>query len=85
MPIYIVGEGSERYWNGRMGLSKMLDRLDGYWMETPQTVMTTRAPQKLTKQQSFFSIPIYAGTDPVGGIQPVWGVPHGSGAWDERL
>ena len=49
MPIYIVGEGSERYWNGRMGLSKMLDRLDGYWMDTPQTVMTTRAPTVLIK------------------------------------
>ena len=37
------------------------------------------------KQKSLISIPTCAGTDPVGGLQPVWGVPHGSGAWDERL
>ena len=26
--------------------------MDGYWMDTPQTVMTTRAPSGLTKQNS---------------------------------
>ena len=31
-------------------MSKMLDRLDGYWMDTPQTVMTTRAPTVLIKE-----------------------------------
>ena len=37
------------------------------------------------KQKSLISIPTCAGTDPVGGLQPVWGVPHGSGAGYERL
>ena len=53
MPIYIVGEGPERFWNGMMGDEQNVGwtgwAMDGYWIDTPQTVMTTRAPTVLIK------------------------------------
>ena len=42
MPIYIVKDGEERFWNGLMCFSKQqvgAEYMDG--MDTPQTVMTT--------------------------------------------
>ena len=52
MPVYIVLKGNlERYWNGLMSSEQNIgwmewSRVD--WMgDTPQTVMTTRAPAVL--------------------------------------
>ena len=48
MPIYIVRKGYNAIGVGRGAMSKMWTGVDG-WMDTPQTVMTTRAPAVLIK------------------------------------